>query len=84
MILGILLKGLNALLSRNKLDFFFEFVPQLLFLFSTFGYMAFLIIVKWLSSFDKGLLPPSILNIMLSIPLKLGDIKEEENLLQLF
>lgn len=61
----------------------FEFVPQILFMLSTFGYMSFLIIIKWLSNFEE-IQPPSILNIMLNIPLKLGFIKEEENLLRMF
>lgn len=47
MMFGILLKGWNTLYQRKYLDFFFEFIPQLLFMASTFGYMSFLIIVKW-------------------------------------
>ena len=47
MSLGIVLKGLNSLHFRNRLDFFFEFIPQILLLFSLFGWMDILIIAKW-------------------------------------
>jgi len=39
MSLGILLKGLNAFYARSALDFFSEFLPQLLFLLALFGTM---------------------------------------------
>jgi V-type H+-transporting ATPase subunit a len=49
MSIGIFLKGMNSLHFRNKLDFFFEFIPQFLLLFALFGWMDILIIAKWLS-----------------------------------
>jgi len=49
MTLGIVLKGLNALYFNKKLDFMFEFVPQLVILVAMFGYMDVLIIMKWLT-----------------------------------
>ena len=47
MSIGIILKGLNSLHFRQKLDFFFEFIPQFLLLFALFGWMDILIIAKW-------------------------------------
>jgi len=47
MVLGIILKGFNALYFKNKLDFFFEFLPQIIFMLVTFGYMDFMIYYKW-------------------------------------
>jgi V-type H+-transporting ATPase subunit a len=47
MSLGIFLKGMNSLHFRNRLDFFFEFIPQFLLLFALFGWMDILIIGKW-------------------------------------
>lgn len=47
MILGILLKGSNNLYFKDYAGFFFEFIPQLVFMISTFGYMVFCIIYKW-------------------------------------
>ena len=48
MTLGVCCKAANALFFKKKLDFYFEFIPQFIFLFGLFGYMDFLIIFKWL------------------------------------
>jgi V-type H+-transporting ATPase subunit a len=45
---GVILKACNAVFVGSRLDFFFEFVPQLMFMASIFFYMDFLIIFKWL------------------------------------
>ena len=47
MSMGVIMKGFNALHFRNRLDFFFEFIPQFLLLFVLFGWMDILIIGKW-------------------------------------
>ena len=52
MTIGILLKGSNCAYSRRWIDFFFEFIPQLLTLLCLFGYMDYLIIAKWLTNWD--------------------------------
>jgi V-type H+-transporting ATPase subunit a len=48
MLWGIILKGSNSFHFSSLLDFVFEVVPQFVFLMSTFGYMSFCIIIKWL------------------------------------
>ncbi|KAI8024757.1 V-type proton ATPase subunit a3 [Camellia lanceoleosa] len=45
--LGIFLSYFNAKFFRNSLNIWFQFVPQLIFLNSLFGYLSLLIIVKW-------------------------------------
>ena len=47
MVGGILLRGANNKHFANKLDYWCEFVPQLLFALSLFGYMVVLIFLKW-------------------------------------
>ena len=49
MTLGIVLKGSNLIYFGRKIDFVFEFIPQLVILLALFGYMDFLIMVKWLT-----------------------------------
>ena len=44
MSLGIFMKGLNSLYFKKYLDFFFEFIPQIIFMLGLFGYMNFMII----------------------------------------
>lgn len=64
MSIGIFLKGLNALYFKRRVDFYFEFIPQLVLLWVLFGFMDFLIIFKWLTNFSivSGAKPPSIIS----------------------
>ena len=70
--IGVTMKMLNSIEFRRAEDFLFEFCPQILFLISYFGYMDLMIFVKWLKTWpaSKG---PSIISILVAIPLKLGD-----------
>jgi len=47
MCVGICLKAANSHLLKMPLDFYFEFLPQFLFMLSFFGYMVFEIFYKW-------------------------------------
>lgn len=62
MMLGIFMKGANAFYFKAPLDFFFEFIPQVIFMSCTFGYMCICIFIKWATDWT-GRTPPSILNI---------------------
>jgi V-type H+-transporting ATPase subunit a len=48
MSLGIFMKAFNAIHFGRWIDFFFEFLPQIVLLWALFGWMDLLIIVKWL------------------------------------
>ncbi|KAH7686954.1 V-type H+-transporting ATPase subunit a protein [Dioscorea alata] len=45
--LGIFLSYFNAKFFENNINIWYQFVPQLIFLNSLFGYLSLLIIVKW-------------------------------------
>ncbi|KAK9286858.1 hypothetical protein L1049_015264 [Liquidambar formosana] len=45
--LGIILSYFNAKFFGNSLNIWYQFVPQIIFLNSLFGYLSLLIIVKW-------------------------------------
>ncbi|CAL0321918.1 unnamed protein product [Lupinus luteus] len=45
--LGILLSYFNARFFGSSLDIRYQFVPQMIFLNSLFGYLSFLIVLKW-------------------------------------
>ena len=73
--LGIFLKMLNTSYFRNYIDLFFEWLPQQIFFFCTFGYMCFLILFKW--TIPWGIErstheAPSIIGQMIALPLQLG------------
>lgn len=73
MTLGVFVKASNTIYFRRKLEFIFEFIPQLIFMLALFGYMDFLIIYKWLRPwklYDAN--APSIITTMINLPLKVG------------
>jgi len=47
MMIGICLKGANCVFFKDWLGFFFEFIPQIVFMIVTFGFMDALIFIKW-------------------------------------
>lgn len=52
MTLGIFLKAVNNIYFNHKLELFHEFIPQILLLWTLFGYMDVLIIIKWLTCYE--------------------------------
>ena len=47
MCVGICLRGMNSIYFGEWLDFYFEFLPMVVFAFGLFGYMIVVIFVKW-------------------------------------
>jgi V-type H+-transporting ATPase subunit a len=62
MFLGTCLKGLNAIYFNEKLDFFFEFIPMVVFACSLFVYMVFLIFYKWSTNWNSRMLSATCLD----------------------
>ena len=78
MIFGICLKSLNAYYFRDTVMFCFEFIPELIFMCSLFGYMAYTIFIKWTIDWTKGDVPaPSLIGNMINMALNFGAIGEE-------
>ena len=67
MLLGLVLKLSNSIFFKNYIDLFFEAIPQLLFMLSTFGYLCVCIIIKWTSPYIPGK-DVSILSIFINYP----------------
>lgn len=61
MLFGVMLSLVNHINNRSVVSILFEFIPQILFLLSLFGYMITLIFAKWLTVFDPPATAPSIL-----------------------
>ena len=66
MLFGILLKGMNGWYFNKQVDVWFEALPQFLFMALTFGYMAFCIMVKWLTDWT-GREPVSIIQLFINL-----------------
>ena len=78
MLMGTMLKMVNAIHFRSAVDFFFEWLPQVLFLCSTFGYMVVLIFIKWATPWGMAGEPttdqaPNIINIFIKFLLGAGE-----------
>jgi len=81
MVLGICLSAFNALHFKKPYSFYFEFIPQLLFMVLLFGYMNVLIVIKWLKDWDFGnKSAPYLLTTMINIFLSPTSISEEDKL----
>ncbi|PHJ14694.1 vacuolar proton translocating atpase subunit a, partial [Cystoisospora suis] len=72
MLLGILLKAMNALYFRQMVDFFFEALPQLFLFISLIGYMTFLVLYKWVTPVDNDHPKPSLINVLIDMNMKTG------------
>jgi len=70
MVFGILLSSLNGIYFKKPYNIWFEFVPQLTFMLSIFGYMVFLIFFKWSYEFSEPMNAPGLLNLMINMFLK--------------
>lgn len=75
MLLGIFVKGLNERHKKDTIAYYFEFIPQVIFLVCMFGYMDFLIILKWLTDWKgKEGKAPSIISQVINNMLKGGEL----------
>jgi V-type H+-transporting ATPase subunit a len=81
MALGVCMKGLNSLYFGSHVDFFFEFIPQIVLLLSLFGFMDLLIILKWLTNYSVmvGAVPPSVIALMIQMGLNFGEADAAKN-----
>ena len=79
MTLGIFLKGLNALHEKDCAEFVFIFIPQIIMMLIMFGYMDFLIFVKWNTPYECTCLAPDIKAYLMNIFLKFGSLPEYTN-----
>ena len=78
MLLGIAIKGVNDYNLKKNVAFFFEFIPQFLFMFILFGYLIYMIFYKWGTDYDADTeKAPSLLTIMINMAVKFGAVEGE-------
>jgi len=81
MLFGIVLSLLNHLHFRNRLAVLFEFVPRILFMLCTFGYMIFLIVLKFCIDWSRSATPPpNLVQTMIAMFLAPGQVDEDKQL----
>ncbi|RNF04031.1 putative vacuolar proton-ATPase-like protein [Trypanosoma conorhini] len=76
MLTGNVLSLLNHIHNRDLPKIFFLFIPELLFLLCTFGYMSLLIVIKWCVSWENTSEAPSILETMTNFFLQPGTVTQ--------
>jgi len=85
MLLGIFLNALNHIYNGDRLSLVAEWIPRVVFMTSTFGYMCLLIIIKWSTDYgcqngDSFTLscpngqPPSLIQMMIKMFLSPGTV----------
>jgi V-type H+-transporting ATPase subunit a len=83
MMMGIFVKGMNAVYFKQPMVLFFEVFTGIIILFGLFGWMDYLIFVKWLYTMDpydaddavnqqRIRTTPSIITIMINNFLEMG------------
>lgn len=78
MCFGIVLKGINAIYFGSMVDFFFEFIPQLIFMAGLFGYMIIMIFIKWTTDWSADTSKaPSVISMLLQIFLGGGSVGKD-------
>jgi V-type H+-transporting ATPase subunit a len=75
MMAGLIISLGNYIYFKNWNAVWFRFVPEILFLACTFGYMAFMIVLKWLTTWDNTNLAPSLLETMTNFFLQPGTVQ---------
>ena len=78
MSLGIFMKAFNSIYFGRYVEFFFEFIPQIVLLWSLFGFMNVLIVVKWLTDWTgRTGRAPAIISVMISMFLNFGEVEDD-------
>ena len=87
MVIGIILKGLNSIFEKDFVELIFVFIPQIVLMLILFGYMDFLIFVKWSTSYiiktedgkkiNINNYAPDIKSYLMNIFLRFGKLPEQ-------
>eukprot|EP00301_Raphidiophrys_heterophryoidea_P027989 c9930_g1_i1.p1 GENE.c9930_g1_i1~~c9930_g1_i1.p1 ORF type:complete len:833 (-),score=193.94 c9930_g1_i1:99-2597(-) len=79
MLFGVLLSAFNHYHFGNWISLFNEFVPQIIFLCSVFGYMMIIILVKWSTFYENTHCAPSILATFIDMFLAMGEVNPADD-----
>jgi V-type H+-transporting ATPase subunit a len=81
MVMGIILSYSNAKFFKNSLDILYVFIPQMIFMNALFGYLVFLILLKWLTNFgapscvaDPTCTPPDLKSVLIAMIMSPGKL----------
>ncbi|KAJ3146206.1 H(+)-transporting V0 sector ATPase subunit a [Geranomyces variabilis] len=75
---GICLNVCNYIYFNKRLSIYTEFLPQIIFLLSIFGYLVILIIYKWATYWPDPSLAPGLLNTLIYMFLSPGSVDTKD------
>ncbi|TPX59323.1 hypothetical protein PhCBS80983_g02539 [Powellomyces hirtus] len=75
---GICLNVCNFIYFNKRLNIYTDFLPQIIFLLSIFGYLVILIIYKWATYWPDASLAPGLLNTLIYMFLSPGNIGQKD------
>eukprot|EP00871_Galdieria_phlegrea_P002618 jgi/Galph1/3357/GphlegSOOS_G2057.1 len=88
MMMGIFLSYFNARHFKRDLDIWYVFIPQILFMSCTFGYLVVLIFVKWLTNWnaascvtDPNCQPPDLKATLIGLFMNPGNVPKNAQLI---
>ena len=71
----------NHLKFKRKVDIYANFIPQIIFLQSIFGYLVVCILYKWSIDWSESATdPPSLLNMLIEMVLSPGNVDPKKQL----
>jgi len=74
---GIVISLFNAIHFKSRLDVLYDFIPQIIFFLSIFGYLALLIVVKWATNWTaQGKQPADLFHTLIYMFLSPGEIED--------
>ena len=79
MTFGVVLSLFNHRYFKRDLDIYTNFIPQIIFLESIFGYLSIMILYKWCVDWT-GKATPGLLNTLIYMFLSPGNVKPEDQL----
>ncbi|KAE8131198.1 vacuolar ATPase 98 kDa subunit [Aspergillus pseudotamarii] len=75
---ALCLQYVNAHHFRQKVDIIGNFIPEMIFFQSIFGYLAFTVLYKWSVDWEsREQSPPNLLNMLISMLLSPGKVQEQ-------
>jgi V-type H+-transporting ATPase subunit a len=74
MSLGLICFGLNSLYFKDYVSLLISFPCKVLFFVLTIGYMVYLIIAKWLTSWPNSAVAPSVISTMVDMWMHQGKV----------
>lgn len=97
MVMGICLSYRNAKFFKQRIDIIHVFIPQMIFMNAIFGYLVFIIILKWFTDYnsaeciaDPNCSPPDLKSVLIGMFMSPGNLPADmvmfpgQNTIQLF